>query len=374
MAEEKKTVTAPAAAAKPAPKAAPKKERMILDAAYQPQVKTVRTARSLMLDVIIALIPSIIVAVIQYGVYPLAVIAVSAASAAFFEWGYRVLLKKNNTVGDLSACLTGILLALTLPANTPLWIPVIGTFFAIVVVKQLYGGIGKNFLNPALAGRAFLLASYGVFLSGKFGVPKALAATVDGATMATPLADLFAGSSIPKYLTMKNLLVGAVPGCIGELSVIAILMGAAYLLITGVITWHIPVSFVGTVAALTVIFGREGYSNVNWMLLNVMSGSMLFGACFMATDYASSPLTPGGQLVYGFGCGVMVILIRYFGGYPEGTTYAILLMNVCAWAIDKFFRRRQLGGYSRADQSIIDKAAKYSRLAKEYSEKAGDLK
>ena len=339
------------------------KERIVLDVAYQPQERTNRNTTAIMLDVMIALSPSIVVAVLQYGAYPLAVILVSMISAVFFEWGYRKLMHKTNTIGDLSACVTGMLLAMVLPAGAPLWIPVIGTFFSIVVVKQLYGGIGKNFLNPALAGRAFLLASYSTIMAS-WAVPNGLASKVDATTMATPLSYLYSGAAMPKYFTAKAILGGSMPGCIGELSVIAVLMGGAYLLIMGVISWQIPTAYIGTTAVLTLIFGHEGYSNVSWMLYNLSAGGMLFAAFFMATDYATSPVTPNGQLLYGAGCGLITVLIRYFGSYPEGATYAVLIMNLCAWAIDKAFRRRQFGvskediAKAKAEAKAAKKAAK----------------
>ena len=331
-----------------------KKDRIVLDVAYQPQVRTGTDTRRLMLDVIIALLPALAVAVWQFGFNPLLIVMVSVASAVFFEWLYRKLLKKTNTVGDLSACVTGMLLALTLPTSAQWWMPIIGAMFSIVVVKQLYGGIGKNFLNPALAGRAFLLASYAVFM-GSFNAPKALSGVVDAVTMATPLSYMKAGEALPAYFSAKAMLLGTMPGCIGELSALAVLVGGLYLLARKVISWRIPVSFIGTVAVLTLVFGKGGYGNAEWMLYNLLSGGLLLGAFFMATDYATSPVTLKGQLLYGFGCGALTVLIRYFGGYPEGVTYAILIMNLCSWAIDKGFHRHQFG--VSAEDIAAEKAA-----------------
>jgi electron transport complex protein RnfD len=323
-----------------------KNGRIILDVAYQPQVRTTKDTCRLMLDVIIALIPAIIVGVLQFGLYPLVLLLTGVCSAVFWEWGYRRLFKKEASIGDLSAVLTGLLLALTMPPTAPWWLPVIGTFFGIVVVKQLYGGIGKNFLNPWLAGRGVLLSSYATIMAS-WSVPNALSGTVDGVSMATPLAGLY-GDGLPAYFTAKSMFMGFLPGCIGEISTFAILLGCAYLLWRNVISWRIPLSFVGTVALLTLIFGKTGYSNVEWMLCNIFSGGLMFGAVFMATDYSTSPVTLKGQLVYGAGCGALVVLIRYFGGFPEGVTYAILIMNLCTWAIDKAFHRHQFG-VSKAD-------------------------
>ena len=339
-----------------------KKERIVLDVAYQPQVRTNTDTRRIMLDVMIALLPAIAVAVWQFGPYPLLVIAVSMASAALFEWGYRKLLKKNSTVGDLSACVTGMLLALVLPPDAPWWLPVIGSFFAIVVVKQLYGGIGKNFLNPALAGRAFLLASYAAIMSGEYLVPRALKGSIDAATMATPLAFLYDGGAMPEYYSFVDLLIGRVPGCIGEISALALILGGLYLIARKVISWRIPVSFVGTVAVLCLIFGYEGYGRVDWMLYNVLSGGLMLGAIFMATDYATSPVTLNGQLLFGAGCGALTVLIRYFGGFPEGVSYAILIMNLCSWAIDKAFRRHQFG-VTKEDIKAAKQAKKAAKEA-----------
>ena len=319
-----------------------KAKEYTFDASYQPQVRTKTDTSRIMLDVIIALVPAMAFGVYQFGFKVLALLAISVASAVFFEWGYRKLMKKPGSINDLSACVTGILLVLCLPVDAPLWMPVIGTFFAIVVVKQLYGGIGKNFLNPALAGRAFLIASYANHMT-TWIVPNSLKGVVDATTMATPMTYLYSGEAMPAYLNYKNIILGNMPGCIGEISAIALLIGAAYLLIRKVITWRIPTAFIGTVVVLTFIFGHEGYSRADWVMYNVFSGSMLLGAFFMANDYATSPVTMPGQLLYGFGCGVLTVLIRYFGSYPEGVSYGILIMNLCTWAIDKAFCRPQFG-------------------------------
>ena len=340
-----------------------KKERIILDVAYQPQVRTAKDTKRLMLDVIIALIPAIIVGVLQFGLYPLVLLLTGVCSAVFWEWGYRRLFKKEASIGDLSAALTGLLMGLTMPPSASWWLPVIGTFFGIVVVKQLYGGIGKNFLNPALAGRAFLFSSYATIMA-TWSVPNALSGTIDGTTMATPLSGMY-GEGLPAYFTAKSMFMGYLPGCIGEISAFALLLGGAYLIWRNVISWRIPVSFIGTVALLTLVFGKSGYSNGQWMLYNLFSGSLMLGAIFMATDYATSPVTLNGQLVYGVGCGLLTVLIRYFGGFPEGTTYAILIMNLCTWAIDKAFHRHQFGvskadiAFKKAEKLAAKEAAKY---------------
>ena len=342
-----------------------KKERLIFDVAYQPQVRTNVDTRRLMSDVLVAMIPIAIVAVYRYGWQVLLLMLVGMASATFFEWAYRFLLKKSITIDDFSAAVSGLLLVMVLPPQTPWWMVVIGTFFAIVIVKQLYGGIGRNFLNPALAGRAFLLASYATLMA-TWNIPKALSGTVDGVTMATPLAALDSSDApgvMPAYFSTGKLFMGYIPGSMGEISTLAILIGAGYLIYRDVISWRIPVSFIGTLALLTLVFGHEGFSNGQWMVYNLFSGSALFGACFMATDYATSPVTLKGQLLFGAGCGLLTVLIRYFGGFPEGTTYAILIMNLCTWAIDKGFHRHQFG-VSKADillqkaQALAEKEAR----------------
>ena len=357
---------------------------LLLDVAYQPQIKTSRSTRSLMLDVIIALMPSLIAGVWQFGAHILIMIGASVCSCVFFEWAYRKLMKKDNRIGDLSAVVTGLILGLSMPCSVKWWVTVVGAFFAIVIVKQLYGGIGKNFLNPALAGRAFLLASYPAVLS-TFIPPNGLtvspdsitmatpwASSIDGVTMATPLTYLYGGKPLPDVYTFKNLFLGFMPGSVGEVSTLAILIGLAYLLIRRVISWRIPVSFIGTVALLTLIFGKEGYGNGEWMLYNLLTGSLLYGAVFMATDYATSPVTRPGQFLYGVGCGALTVFIRYFGGFPEGTTYGILIMNLTTWSIDKLFNRRQFGAKKRIKVYYSNRAEYYEKLAEKYRAKAGE--
>ena len=336
-----------------------KAKEYTFDASYQPQVRTKTDTSRIMLDVIIALVPAMVVAVYQFGFNALALIAVSVVSCVFFEWGYRKLMKKPDSIGDLSACVTGVLIAMVIPSKAPLWMPVVGAAFSMVVVKQLYGGLGKNFLNPALASRAFLMASWPVIMT-TWAVPKALAGSVDAATMATPLSYMKAGEALPDTFSYANMLLGNMPGCIGEISVVALLIGGAYLLIRKVISWRIPVAFIGTVAVLTFIFPMNGAARFDWMLANLLSGGLLLGAFFMATDYSSSPVTLNGQLLYGFGCGALTVLIRYFGGFPEGVSYAILIMNLCAWAIDKGTRGRQFG-VTKEDLKAAKKAAKEAK-------------
>ena len=344
------------------------KVRIVLDVAYQPQVRTDTDTRRIMMDVIIALMPALIVAIFEFGWRPLGVAMVSMLSAVFFEWAYRKLMKKSNTIGDCSAAVTGLLMAMTMPPSSPLWLPIIGSFFSIVIVKQLYGGLGKNFLNPALAGRAFLIASYAnhmttwVVPNTLKGLPNSLTGSVDGVTMATPMTYLYNSTDpMPAVINLKNMFLGNMPGCIGEISALALLIGVVYLFARNVITWRIPTAFVGTVVVLTFIFGHEGYSRLDWVGYNLLCGSMLLGAFFMANDYATSPVTGPGQLLYGIGCGVITVLIRYFGSYPEGVSYGILIMNLCTWAIDKAFRRYPFG--TTKEDIAAEKAAR--KAAKE---------
>lgn len=299
-------------------------QRQIFDVAYQPQVRTKRDVSHIMLDVIISLVPAVIYAAFYFGPHILITILVSVCSAVFFEWAYRKLLKKSSSIWDLSAVVTGLMFAMTCPPSMPYWMPVIGTFFGIVVVKQLYGGIGKNILNPALAGRAFMVASYTNIMGS---------VVIDGVTQATPLTVMYSGERVTQ--SIGELFIGLRPGAIGEVSAVLLLLGGIYLIARGVITWHVPVSFVGTVAVISLIGGHAGYNNFEWMMYNILSGGVILNAFFMATDYCTTPVTNRGRAIYGIGCGAITMLIRYFGGYPEGVTYGILIMNLVSWALDK---------------------------------------
>ena len=334
-------------------------KKIVLDVAYQPQVRTNMDTKRIMLNVMLALLPSLLAAAYEFGFKPVLMVAVSMSSAVFYEWAYRRLMKKSSTIFDFSACLTGMLVAMTLPTTAPWWLPLIGNFFAIVIVKQLYGGLGKNFVNPALASRAFLIASYAGIMTNWVS-PRAMG--LDAVTMATPMTYLFAGEPMPDYYNYRNLLLGIMPGCFGEACKIALLLGGVYLIIRKIISWRIPVSYIGTVAVLMLIFGHEGYDNFSWMMYNILSGGLILAAFFMATDYATSPVTLPGQLLYGVGCGALTVLIRYFGSCPEGVTYSILIMNICTWAIDKAFRRRQFG-VSKEDIAAEKAAAKAAKEA-----------
>ena len=317
------------------------------DAAYQPQVRAKRGTREIMLDVIIALLPALCVGVWQFGAQALIPLAVSIVSCVFFEWAYRKLMKKPDSIGDLSAVVTGILLAYTLPANCKWWLPIIGAFFAIVVVKQLYGGIGKNFLNPALAGRAALLASYAGAMTTWLpaGTKAAIGGgmPVDVVSAATPLAYLKTGDleGLKQIASVGDMFLGKVGGSMGEVSALMLLIGGLYLIWRKVINWQTPVAYIATVAVLTVLFPKAG--GAEYMLYSIFGGGLFLGAFFMATDYATSPVTKKGQLIYGIGCGLFTVFIRYFGSYNEGVCYSIMVMNCCTALIDKYTKPVRFG-------------------------------
>lgn len=342
-------------------------EKKLYKVSGAPFIRSKTDTQRIMLDVLIALLPAFCVAVWQFGTAAIIRVLASVIFCVFFEWAYRKLMKKNSTIHDLSACVTGVLLAFCMPSSVPVWVLAIGAFLAIVLVKQLYGGIGKNFLNPALAGRAFMAAGFPALMTA-WSVPTALKATVvDSTTMATPLGALYGGTAaeLPGYVNMMDLFLGKIPGSMGEISAAALLIGFVYLLIRKVISWRIPVSLLGTVAVLTLVFGRDGYGNVEWMFFNLFSGGVMLGAIFMATDYCTSPVTPKGQLIFGVGCGCLTVLIRYFGGYPEGNTYAILIMNLLTWAIDKVTPQRQFGVSAEEFRASRQHAKEMKKAAKE---------
>ena len=318
-------------------------ETKLLGVASSPHVSSPIGTRTLMLDVLVALVPSLCVAVFFFGLRALIATAISVAACEVFEWGYRKLLHKTNTNGDLSAAVTGVLLAFVCPVTLPYWMLIIGDFFAIVVVKQLFGGLGKNIVNPALAGRAFMF-SWPVLMSNwvKVGFDNAagLLSTADAVTAATPMSAMHQGA-LPEE-SILDMFLGNIGGCIGETSALLLIIGFIYLLYRKVITARIPLAYIGTVAILAFLF-PQGNDRIAWMAAQVFGGGLMLGAIFMATDYVTSPLTKLGQIVYGIGCGVITILIRYFGGYSEGVTYAILCMNACAVLLDKIGRPVKFG-------------------------------
>ena len=305
---------------------------MNLTVASSPHIRgDFRTSR-LMLDVVIALIPTLIVGVISLGLRALLVTLVSMAAAVVAELLYSLLLRKRNTLADCSALVTGMLFALTLPATTPYYVVALGSAFAIFFVKLLCGGLGQNIFNPALASRAFVLMLFPVALTRY--------AEVDGVSSATPLHHMVM-PALPEE-SILDMFLGNCPGSIGELSALALIIGGIYLVVRKVISARIPLAYIGTVAVLTLVFSKTD-APIQWMLYSLFSGGLMLGAIFMATDYATSPVTAKGQIVYGIGCGALTFFFRYFGLYPEGVTYAILLMNACVWVIDRYTAPRRFG-------------------------------
>lgn len=292
-----------------------------------PHVRSKESIQSIMRDVIIALVPASAAGIYYFGLRALVLIVAAIISAVFFEWLYEKFTKRPITINDLSAVVTGLLLALNLPASAPVWVAIVGSAFAIIFAKQLFGGLGQNFINPALAGRAFLLASYPTEMTS-WVVPRGLAA--DAATYATPLAQLKNGTL---DASLGQLVLGQVGGTIGETCAIALIIGGIYLLYKHVISWKIPVIYVATVFILFAVLGRHG---LRMPLQEIFAGGVMLGGIFMATDYASSPVTPKGQVIFAIGAGLLTYLIRTFGGYPEGVSYSILIMNLAVPLIERF--------------------------------------
>ena len=308
-----------------------------------PHVHSPITTQTIMRDVLIALVPALIMSVVFFGFRALTVTLVSMAACTFFEWAWCRLLKINSKAYDLSACVTGMLLAFVCPVTIPYWTIILGDLFAIILVKMLFGGLGRNIVNPALAGRAFMF-SWPVLMSTWVKVGFQNAANpfkaVDVVTAATPLANMHQG--IMTDASLWDLFIGNVGGCIGETSALALIIGFVYLLARKVITCRIPVAYIGTVAVLTFLFPL-GNDRIPWMMAQVLGGGLMLGAIFMATDYVTSPLTKLGQIVYGIGCGVLTVMIRYFGGYNEGVSYAILCMNLTVVLLDRLGRPVKFG-------------------------------
>ena len=319
-----------------------------LIATSNPHIRSNETTRSIMLDVIIAMLPALAFAIFNFGLRALTLTAVSVVACIFWEWLYRKLMKKPQSIGDLSCVVTGMLLAFVCPVHMPYWMIIIGDFFAIVVVKQLFGGIGKNFLNPALAGRAVLLASYAGTMTSwvdpAAGKAAIIGSNADVVTTATPLAIMKTGDFAELMATygVDKMFIGQIPGSLGEVSAVALLIGGAYLIWRKVINWQTPVAYIATVAVLTFLFPKQG-TGLEWMLYSVFGGGLFLGAFFMATDYATSPVTKKGQLIFGIGCGLFTVLIRYFGSYNEGVCYSIMVMNLLVALIDKYTKPTRFG-------------------------------
>lgn len=310
-----------------------------------PHVRSKESIQSIMRDVIIALIPATAMGIYFFGIPALILIAVSIVASVFFEWLYQKLLKKPVTISDLSAVVTGLLLAMNLPASAPIWVPIVGAAFAIIFAKQLFGGLGQNFINPALAGRAFLLASYPTEMTS-WTAPVGFSGA-DAAAVATPLATLKTGA-MPDASLADVILGTNIGGCIGETCAVALIIGGIYLLVKHVISWRIPVLYILTVFVLTAAIGRKG---LRVPVYEIFTGGLMLGAFFMATDYASSPVTPKGQIILAIGCGIITTLIRIFGGYPEGVSYSILIMNLAVPLIERFTEPKIFGALPKVKEA-----------------------
>ena len=293
--------------------------------AASPHVTTKNSTAVIMRDVLIALLPAVIAGCVVFGLRALLVVAVTTAACIFFEWGFEKLCDKPSTISDLSAAVTGVLLAMNLPVSIPLWQAVFGALVAMVAVKGLFGGIGKNFANPAITARIVMFLAFS----------KTMTAWVfpDAVSSATPLAMMASGESVD-YLT---LLLGNHGGCLGETSALALLIGFAYLLIRGVISWHTPVCFVGTVFVMSLILGQDAVGQI-------LSGGLMLGAIFMATDYSTTPSTDWGRVLFGIGAGLLTVLIRFYGAYAEGVSFAILFMNILTPYLSKWTETKPFGG------------------------------
>jgi len=306
---------------------------MKLTVASSPHIRGNFRTNRIMLDVVLALLPALAVGIWKLGIRALFVTLLSILCAVAAEWLYSVVTRTRNTVVDGSAVVTGLLLAMTLPASVPCWLTALGSAFAIIVVKTLCGGLGQNVFNPALAARALMLLVYPVGMTR-------YTMGVDAVSSATPLHHMVM-PALPEE-SLLDMFLGNCPGSIGELSALALLAGGAYLICRKVISVRIPAAYLGTVAILTLVFSKTGDS-VSWMLYSLLSGGVMLGAIFMATDYATSPATSLGQLLYGIGCGALTVFFRYYGLFPEGVTYAILIMNAFVWTIDRYTPPRRFG-------------------------------
>ena len=305
---------------------------MKLTVASSPHIRGDFRSSRIMLDVMLALTPALIVGIWMHGWRSLVVTVVAIASCVLLEWLYGKVTRTRNTVIDGSAMVTGMLLAMPLPATVPYWLVVAGSAFAIIFVKALCGGLGQNVFNPALSARGFMM-----LVAPKYMVRFL---SVDGVTEATPLHHMVM-PALPEE-SLLDMFLGNCPGSIGEISAMALLLGGVYLVCRKVISARIPLAYLGTVAVLTLVFAKTD-SAEQWMLYSLLSGGVMLGAIFMATDYATSPVTARGQIVYGIGCGALTVIFRYFGLFPEGVTYAILLMNAVVWIIDRYTAPRRFG-------------------------------
>lgn len=310
-----------------------------LTVSASPHVRSKDTVPGIMLDVIIALVPSLIASVVVFGFRSLLVTAVCVAACVIFEYVARRIMKRDTTIGDLSAIVTGMLLAFNLPVSIPLWMCIVGSFFAIVVIKQFFGGIGQNFVNPAIGGRIVMLVSFSSAMTN-WTAPVDWKTGLDAVSTATPLSVLKAGEVTDELPTLCQMFLGVRGGCLGEVSAAAILIGALYLFARRVIKPTIPLCFVGTVAVVMLIAGKGDFEFVAYQLL---SGGLLLGAFFMATDYATSPITNSGKVIFAVGCGLLTSVIRLFANLPEGVSYSIIIMNILVPHIETLTKPRPFG-------------------------------
>ncbi|MCL2718649.1 MAG: RnfABCDGE type electron transport complex subunit D [Lachnospiraceae bacterium] len=299
---------------------------------FSPHIRDKITTNRIMIDVLIALFPAFIASVWIFGPRAALITCVCVISCVVFEWVYQKLLKKPVTVNDYSACVTGVLLAYNLPVGIPIWQAIFGCAIAIVLVKQLFGGIGKNFANPALTARVVMFLAFSTTMTTWVQLPDAVSA-------ATPLM-LMARGELESLPPLWNMIVGTRGGCLGETSSIALLIGGLYLLIRRVITWHAPVTFIATTFILSAIFGTAP-------MYHLFGGGLILGAFFMATDYPTTPQTNKGRIIFGIGCGIFTVIIRLYGNYPEGVSFAILFMNMLVPYINKFTLTKPLGGLKK---------------------------
>lgn len=310
-----------------------------------PHVRSRETTTGIMLDVIIALIPALVMSVVYFGLRALTLTAVCVGSAVLAEYAARKAMKRNNTLGDLSAIVTGLILALNLPSTLPLWMGAVGSIIAIIVVKQMFGGIGQNFVNPAMTARIILMVSFPTAMA-RWVVPFANSWHADAVTSATPMAVL-AGveggnvSAVADSLpTLSQMLFGMHGGSMGEVCSIALIAGGLYLIIRKVISPVIPLCFIGTVALFMLIAGG---GSLEFMLYQILGGGLMLGAFFMATDYSTSPLSKKGKIIFGIGCGLITSIIRIFGSLPEGVSFSIILMNILVPHIENLTTPKPFG-------------------------------
>ena len=346
-------------------------EEYKLSVASSPHASSPVGTKNLMRDVLIALIPALAMGIYVFGPRALTMTLVSVVFCEIFEWLYCKIMHKPIPCGDLSAAITGVLLVFVCPVTLPYWTIIIGDAFAIIVVKQLFGGLGTNFLNPALGGRAFLMLCYPVpmttwVLPGKANWASIVSAA-DAVTGSTPLSNDLMKNSVLPDASLADMFIGNIGGCVGEVSAIALLIGGIYMLAKGVIRIRIPAAYIITVAVLTLVFSRapEDVNRVTWMLYEIFGGGLFLGAFLMATDYVTSPNTPKGEVIFGIGAGLLVVFIRYFGGYPEGVCYSILIMNICVWLIDKATLPHRFGVSAEMRKAEKEKAKAAKKAAKE---------